>query len=89
MAIINMRVDEKLKKDAEHTLNELGLNMTTAITVFLKAVVREQCIPFNIEIPNKTTLKAMKEVEDMISGKKKSKSYSSVEELRKDLENEI
>ena len=38
-----------------------------------------------IQVPNKQTLKAFKEVEKVLSGKKKTKKYSSAEELRKDL----
>lgn len=85
MATINIRIEENLKKDAEEVLNELGLGMTSAITIFLKQVVRTNSIPFAIEIPNKETLKAFQEVEDIKSGKKKAKKYSSVEDLRKDL----
>ena len=86
MATINIRIEENLKKDAEEVLNELGLGMTSAITIFLKQVVRTNSIPFAIEIPNKETLKAFQEVEDIKSGKKKAKKYSSVEEIKNDLE---
>ena len=85
MATINLRVDERLKKDAENIFSELGLGMTSAITIFLKAVVRNDGIPFSLEIPNKKTLKAFKEVDDISSGKVKAKKYSSAAELKKDL----
>ncbi|MCQ2409715.1 MAG: type II toxin-antitoxin system RelB/DinJ family antitoxin [Clostridia bacterium] len=85
MATINIRVDEKLKKESERIFEELGLGMTSAMTIFLKAVVRNNGIPFSLEIPNEETLQAFKEVEDMISGKEKAKRYSSVADLRKDL----
>ena len=85
MAIINIRVDDKLKNDAERIFSELGLSMTSAITVFLKASIRHEGIPFRVEIPNKKTLKAFKEVDDISSGKVKAKKYSSSAELRKDL----
>lgn len=85
MATINIRIDEELKKKSEEILDEIGLGMTAALTIFLKAVVRNNGIPFNLEIPNKETLKAFKEVEDISSGKKNVKRYSSSDELRKDL----
>ena len=85
MATINIRIDEELKKESEEILNELGLGMTTAVKLFLKAVVWHNGIPFSLEIPNKQTLKAIKEAEDMSSGKIKAKTYKSVDELRKDL----
>lgn len=85
MATINIRVDENLKKRSEKVFEELGLGMTAAMTIFLKAVVRTNSIPFSLEIPNKETLEAFKEVDDISSGKAKAKKYTSVADLRKDL----
>jgi DNA-damage-inducible protein J len=48
---INIRIDEDLKKQAEYLFSEFGMNMTTAFTIFVKAVVREQKIPFEISMP--------------------------------------
>ena len=45
---ITIRMDEELKKQAETLFSELGMNMTTAFTVFAKAAVRQQGIPFEI-----------------------------------------
>ena len=45
---VTVRMDEKLKKQAEILFNDMGLNMTTAITIFAKAVVRQGKIPFKI-----------------------------------------
>ena len=45
---MNLRIDKNLKKDAEKLFNSLGINMTTAINIFLKQSVREQGIPFQI-----------------------------------------
>ena len=85
MATINIRIDENLKKESESILSELGLGMTAAMTIFLKAVVRNNGIPFTLDIPNKKTLKAFKEVEDISSGKISAKKYKNVNDLRKDL----
>ena len=85
MATINIRIDEDLKRKSEKIFSELGLGMTAALTIFLKTVVRTSSIPFPLEIPNKKTLKAFKEVDDISSGKVKAKKYSSAAELRKDL----
>lgn len=46
--LINIRMDEDLKKSFEHVCNELGLNMTTAITIFAKKMSREKRIPFEV-----------------------------------------
>ena len=73
MATVNMsiRMDTELKKQADAMLSDMGLNMTTAMNMFLRQVVRQGRIPFEIatDIPNAETLAAMKEVDDMINGK--------------------
>lgn len=45
---ITIRMDENLKKQAEILFESMGLNMTTAFTIFTKAVVRQGKIPFEI-----------------------------------------
>ncbi|MCL2274209.1 MAG: type II toxin-antitoxin system RelB/DinJ family antitoxin [Defluviitaleaceae bacterium] len=47
-ARIYVNVDERLKQNTQRVFNEMGMDMTTAITLFLKTVEREECIPFNI-----------------------------------------
>ena len=90
MATVNMsiRMDTELKKQADAMLSDMGLNMTTAMNMFLRQVVRQGRIPFEMatDIPNAETLAAMKEVDDMISGKITAKKYTSTDELFKDLE---
>lgn len=46
---ISIRVDSDLKNEAEAVLDSMGLNYTTAITLFLKAVTNEGKIPFEIK----------------------------------------
>jgi DNA-damage-inducible protein J len=45
---VNIRIDEDLKREFDNLCQDLGLTMTTAFTVFAKAVVRWQRIPFEI-----------------------------------------
>jgi DNA-damage-inducible protein J len=45
---ITIRIDENLKKQAETLFEDMGMNMTTAFTIFTKAVVRQGKIPFEI-----------------------------------------
>lgn len=47
-ANINIRMDEELKHDMENLCQRLGMNLTTAITVFFKKAVMEQGIPFPV-----------------------------------------
>lgn len=87
MANLTMRIDDELKKQAEELFNELGMNMTTAFTIFAKQAVREQRIPFEIarEIPNQETIEAIKEVERMKKDPTIGKSYTDVDEMIKEL----
>ena len=90
MATVNMsiRMDTELKKQADAMLADMGLNMTTAMNMFLRQVVRQGRIPFEIatDIPNAETVAAIQEMDDMISGKIPAKKYSSADELFKDLD---
>lgn len=47
-AIINVKIDSELKKQAESLFSDLGMNMTTALNIFLRQAVRENRIPFEI-----------------------------------------
>ena len=87
----NISLDPTLKSDAIKLFSKFGLDLSTAISIFLQQSVREERIPFEISlhIPNKETRKAIKEADDIISGKKKAKIYSSVEELIEDLLDEL
>lgn len=62
--LIHISIDEDLKKDAEQLFAELGMNMTTAITVFLKQSVTKLALPFKIERGNPATLQARKDAGD-------------------------
>ena len=85
MATVTARVDENVKKEAETLFKKMGLNMSTAMNLFLKKCILEQGIPFELKVPNKETLKAMQETEDILSDKIERKGYKSAEELFEDL----
>jgi addiction module antitoxin, relB/dinJ family len=85
MASITARVDENVKKEAETLFKKMGLNMSTAMNLFLKKCILEQGIPFELKVPNRETLKAMQETDDILSGKIERKGYNSAEELFEDL----
>lgn len=50
LATISLQVDDTLKRDAEFILDELGLDLNTAITMFVKAIVRENRLPLDLSI---------------------------------------
>lgn len=47
---VNIRMDEELKKTMECICQELGMNMTTAFTIFAKKMCREKRIPFEVSV---------------------------------------
>ena len=52
---LNIRIDENLKKQAEILFSDLGLNMSSAITVFLRSAVDYKGIPFEIRKTERKT----------------------------------
>ena len=84
---LNIRIEPELKKEVEQTLNELGMNIAEAVTIFLKQVVMTDSIPFAIKKPrfNKETMQA---IEDAKKGKNVSKGYTDLNEMWEDLEKE-
>ena len=84
---LNIRIEPELKKEADETLNELGMNTAEAVTIFLKQVVLTDSIPFIIKKPrlNKETLEAIEDVEKGIG---LSKEYDNLDEMWEDLERE-
>ena len=65
---LNIRTDKAIKDQAEEIFNELGLNMTTAINIFLRTAIREHGIPFELklEVPNDTTAAAIEDGKKMM-----------------------
>lgn len=76
-AMITTRVEPDLKSDAEKVLKTLGISTTEAINLFLSQVRLRKGLPFDVKIPNKTTLKAMKDAEE---GRNLS-AYDSVDDF--------
>ncbi|MHB8126090.1 MAG: type II toxin-antitoxin system RelB/DinJ family antitoxin [Desulfitobacteriaceae bacterium] len=81
---LNIRVDEELKRQAEAIFAELGLNMSTAMNIFLHYSVRYGGIPFDLRVekPNAETLSA---IDDVNNNRNMSKTFDSVDALMKDL----
>lgn len=84
---LNIRTDKAIKEQAEEIFNELGLNMTTAVNIFLRTAVREHGIPFELklEIPNETTTAAIEEGRKLMNDPSAPR-YSSMDELKAALE---
>ncbi|MDY6415851.1 MAG: type II toxin-antitoxin system RelB/DinJ family antitoxin [Succinivibrio dextrinosolvens] len=79
---INIRVDEELKKNANLLFSKLGLNMSTAINIFLQMAVNQNGLPFRVALNyNKETLEAFEEANDIANHPEQYKSYDSFNEL--------
>lgn len=80
---LNIRIEPELKKEVETILNDLGMNIADAVTIFLKQVVMTDSIPFIIKKPkfNKETLEAVKEANKIMKHPENYKSYSNVYEM--------
>lgn len=82
-AKINVNVDVETKKEAEKVLDAMGLTMTAAINIYLKRILLEGGIPFDVttRVPNSVTAQAIEE------GRRIAKDddvpcYNSVAELK-------
>ena len=65
MATVTVRVDENVKKEAETLFKKIGLNMSTAMNLFLKKCILEQGIPFELKIPNEEIEENIQENENL------------------------
>ena len=76
---LSIRIDRDLKEDVEELLDDLGLNITTAITCFFKKTLSLEALPFAIgrskKIPNAETIAAMEEG-DRIANDPNRKRYT-------------
>lgn len=84
---LNIRTDKEIKKQAEEIYSKLGLNMSTAVNLFLRASIRENGIPFDLKLntPNKETIEAIEEAKS-IAKDENIESFDNIDDLRKSLE---
>ena len=78
--MVHVRVDEKTKQRATKTLAAMGMSVSDAVRMLLVRVVAEKALPFDVKIPNATTLKVMRAAD-----KGQGKRHKSTDALFKDL----
>ncbi|MBF0555860.1 MAG: type II toxin-antitoxin system RelB/DinJ family antitoxin [Nitrospirae bacterium] len=81
-AMIRARTEASLKKEAECIFKELGISSTEAINLFYSQVALCKGLPFEVKIPNKTTLETFKKTdrgEDLTH-------FANIDDLLKDIE---
>lgn len=80
---INIRMDEDVKKEFENVCTELGINMSVAITILAKKMIREQRIPFEVSVDSfysRSNMEALnRSIEQLQSGKTVSKTFAELE----------
>lgn len=84
---LNIRTDKAVKDQAERIYKELGLTMTTAINLFLRATIRENGIPFEMKLekPDETTIAAIEEGRRLAKDPSAPR-YSNIKDLKAALE---
>ncbi len=82
-----IRIEPKLKKEVEETLDDLGMNIADAVTIFFKQIVMTESIPFPIR-KVKLNAETVKVIEDAEKGINLSKGYTDLDEMWNDLEKE-
>lgn len=87
----NISIDADVKAKAQKVLAAMGLDLSTAVGVFLRQVVMESRIPFEIKakIPNDVTITALKEFEEMEKHPERYKSYNDVDQMMEDILSEV
>ena len=78
--VVRARIDSDTKVRATEVLDAMGLSVSDAIRLLLLRVADEQQLPFTVQVPNTTTVKAMKELNEG-----KGKRFANAEALFKDL----
>jgi DNA-damage-inducible protein J len=78
--MVHIRVDEKVKADATKTLAAMGISVSDAVRMLLVRVAAEKALPFEVKVPNATTVKAMQEAD-----RGEGKRFKNADALFKDL----
>jgi len=79
---VQARIDPRIKEEARNILDELGISMSEAIVVYLKQIILQRGIPFELKLPSKDTLQAVQQLEA-----DKGVTFDSVDKLIEDLDN--
>jgi DNA-damage-inducible protein J len=81
-AMVHARVDAETKLQAQGVLNELGMTLSEAISLYLRQIVFRKGIPFEVKIPNELTMRTIQKSE---RGEELHEA-SSVQEMFKELD---
>lgn len=87
---MNIRIDADVKATAQELFSSLGMDLSTAVNIFIRQAIAYGGIPFTIQQPrfNAETEAAIQEARDISAGKISAKAYSSAGELFRELNEE-
>lgn len=83
---IQIRVDKETKEAARATLNELGIDMSSAVKLFLHNVVTTQSIPLNLKTANGFTLAQEQALLKEAAAAKQQPGFTDIDDVFADLE---
>ena len=82
---ISIRMDDSLKKSFDAICNELGMTMSTAVTILAKKMSREKRLPFDVSIDQHYNSETEAAIYETIHGKNLSEPFDTVEAVREAL----
>lgn len=80
-AVVRARIDSETKEQASAALRAMGLSVSDAVRLLLVRVAEEKQLPFKVGVPNRSTLEAMKKIDDG-----KGTRFSNAGELFRDVD---
>lgn len=85
---LNIRIDRQTKESAENIFNQMGINMTSAITMFLRQTVRDRRMPFTADLNPRFNTETLQAIEEgrKIARDRNVVGYTNMDDLRKALE---
>jgi DNA-damage-inducible protein J len=78
--MVHIRIDQKTKQKAAKTLADMGLSLSEAVRILLVRVAAEKALPFEVKVPNATTVKAMRAA-DRGQGKRRNSASALFKDL--------
>ena len=80
---MSIRLDSEVKEQAQQVFNNLGMDMTTAINIFLRQAIQYQGLPFDVRLDENRKL--LQVLMDLDQNRNMSQSFESVSDLMEDL----
>ncbi|CAM1670072.1 TPA: type II toxin-antitoxin system RelB/DinJ family antitoxin [Streptococcus pneumoniae] len=80
---MSIRLDSEVKEQAQQVFNNLGMDMTTAINIFLRQAIQYQGLPFDVRLDDNRKL--LQVLTDLDQNRNMSQSFESVSDLMEDL----